>query len=165
MEAIGRTASIIQRESAKKAVVVSAMSGVTNALISGLRERSPISELIGNLRGRYATTAQALLGPELYPQYERELDLSLDDLRRALEARYEFEVDHVLDDTISSWGERLSSLTMAHVLRSRGVESVPLSSERAGIVAEGTPGNGSANLKDTHANLQQYVVPCCWRRA
>lgn len=159
VEAIERTASIISRESAKKVVVVSAMSGVTNSLINGLRERRPISDIIGDLRERYLTCANSILGTDPLDQYGQELNLSLDDLRRAMEARYEFEIDHVLDDTISSWGERLSSLTMAHVLRARGIESVPLSSERAGIVAEGQPGNGSANLKETHRNLQQTVVP------
>lgn len=159
VEAIERTASIIQRETAGKVVVVSAMSGVTNTLIDALQKRSAIGDLIGTLKERYAASARTIIGPDLYPIFEKELDLSLDDLRRALEARYMFEVDRVLDDTISSWGERLSSLTMAHILRARGLESVPLSSERAGIVAEGAPGNGSADLKKTHSNLQQSVLP------
>ncbi len=58
VEAIERTASIISRESAKKVVVVSAMSGVTNSLINGLRERRPISDIIGDPQGEVSHLRQ-----------------------------------------------------------------------------------------------------------
>lgn len=159
VDAMERTASIIGRDETRKIVVVSAMSGVTNFLIGSIRDRSPVEDVLASLRNRYSSSAKMIMSPPLYAEYGEALDSSLDDLRVAMNARWKVAADPLLDDTISSWGERLSSLTMAYVLRSRGVDSIPLTSERAGIVALGTPGNGSADLDSTHRNLRRNVLP------
>ena len=159
VDAMERTASIIGRDGAKKIVVVSAMSGVTNSLIGCIRDRPPIEGVLASLRDRYSSSAKMIMSPPLFAEYGEALDSSLDDLRIVLNARWKVAADPLLDDAISSWGERLSSLTMAYVLRSRGVDSVPLTSEKAGIVAQGTPGNGSADLDATHRNLRNNVLP------
>ena len=158
-EAMERTAAIIQRETANKIVVVSAMSGVTNSLIACIKDRPPIEEFIGQLRNKYASCAKSLMPADIYDEYAAALDESVCGLRKIIEARRWVGSDPVLDDTISSWGERLSSLTVANVLRGRGVDSLPLTSEMAGVVAEGVPSNGSANLEATHRNLRKNVLP------
>jgi aspartate kinase len=159
VDAIERTASIIARDPSRKAVVVSAMSGVTNSLIATIRDRPPVEEVVAALWTKYSTSAKVIMTPGLYSEYGEAMDASLDSLSESLHARWKVPADPVLDDAISSWGERLSSLTMAHVLRSRGVDSMAVTSEEAGIMAEGAPGNGSANLDVTHRNLRKNLLP------
>ncbi|QLH75156.1 MAG: aspartate kinase [Methanomassiliicoccales archaeon] len=159
-EAIGRTAGIIIRDPAPKAVVVSAMSGVTNALISLMKE--PETRAIEKIRERHITVAVDHIRPELLEEYRPLLEERLDGLRRALRAYHSSKNRRersVIHDTISSWGERLSSLTVAYVLRSKGYDAVAMTSEEAGIAAEGSPGNGSADLFTTSVNLKKNVLP------
>jgi aspartate kinase len=159
VEALDRMASIVQKERAKRVVVVSAMSGVTNTLIACIRDRPPTDEFIGQLRNKYASAAKVLMPSEVFDAYIVAVDQSLEGLRKALEARRAVPSNPVVDDAISSWGERLSALTVANILVGRGVDSIALTSEQAGIVAEGLPGNGSADLEATHDNLKQTLAP------
>ncbi len=62
-------------------------------------------------------------------------------------------------DALASWGERLSSLTLSFILRTRGADSLALTSEEVGIVAAGPPGNGGAVLPATEANLRRTLAP------
>ncbi len=159
VDAMERTASVILKEEARKVVVVSAMSGVTNTLIACIRDGPPTGEFAAQLREKHASAARAIMPSDIYTEYCIALDDSLDGLHKVLEARRNVDSDPVLEDAISSWGERLSSITMANVLRAKGAEGIALTSERSGIVAEGAPGNGSANLEATHHNLQRNVRP------
>jgi aspartate kinase len=65
----------------------------------------------------------------------------------------------MLHDTISSWGERLSSLMLASLLKANGVDALAMTSEEAGIVAIGTQGNGTADLEATSRNFKRSVRP------
>ena len=69
VDALKRTASIIQREPARKAVVVSAMSGVTNSLIACMRDRSDTSTVLEQLRAKYAGCAQVMMSGDLFNTY------------------------------------------------------------------------------------------------
>ncbi len=159
VDALKRTSSIIIREQASKAVVVSAMSGVTNHLIACIRERPEVPSVIAHLKDRYSTVAREILSEERLSKCVQELDASLSGLSERLDARWKVKADPVLDDAIFCWGERLSTIVLANILEEMGTPSVALSSEEAGIVAEGTPTNGSANLAATHTNLARTVVP------
>ncbi|MFA5312568.1 MAG: aspartate kinase [Methanomassiliicoccales archaeon] len=162
-EAIRRTADIIMRDPAPKAVVVSAMSGVTNALIALSEEpEGKARETLGLLRERHLAVARGQMSVELQREYEPLLESRMAGLRDVLISYHVSKDDHERDvayDTLSSWGERLSSLTVAYVLRSLGCNAVAMTGEEAGIVASGTPGNGSADLFATGANLRSCVLP------
>ena len=159
VDALNRTSAIIGREQAKKAVVVSAMSGVTNYLISCVREQPEVESALEHLRGKYSSAAREMLSEERFNEYLTDLDASLSSLGEHLEARRDSGPDPVLEDTIICWGERLSTITLASILQEKGIQAVAFSSEEAGIVAEGSPTNGSADLSATHANLCRTVVP------
>jgi len=159
VDALRRTASIIMREKAQKVVVVSAMSGVTNSLIACIRDRPDPAAFLDQLRTKYAGCAKELVPEGQYDAYLQELEASLAGLGSRLDGLRKVGEDPVLEDAISSWGERLSTITLAAILRGRGVDSVALPAEEAGIVAEGAPANGSADLAATHANLMRTVVP------
>ncbi len=157
VDALELAATIIKREEAKKAVVVSAMSGVTNSLIACLRDRPQVEEFLAGLRTKYSCCAKILMPDAVYAEYLKELEDSVGRLGTMLNKRYCTCSDPLADDMISSWGERLSSLTVAFVLKGKGVNAVPMSSEISGIVAEGMPGNGSADLEATFNNLKKNI--------
>ncbi|HSV42641.1 MAG TPA: aspartate kinase, partial [Methanomassiliicoccales archaeon] len=163
LEAMERTAGIIMRDPSMKAVVVSAMSGVTNTLIALTKEgEGKTSTVLRQLRQRHMDVAQSCLSRELLDEYEPMLDERLKGLAEVLRSYHSAHRGHdrkVIYDALSSWGERLSSLTMAFVLRSKGCKALALTSEEAGIVATGTPGNGSADLYSTSIELKARVLP------
>ncbi len=159
IDALDRTSSIIAREQAKKAVVVSAMSGVTNYLIACIRDRPETPSVLDYLRDKYSSAAQGMLSEERFERCSQQLDASLSILRGRLEARWSVESDPVLEDAIFCWGERLSTIILTNILEEKGIPAVALSAEDAGIVAEGSPANGSADLAATHANLSRTVLP------
>lgn len=158
-----KTADIIMNDTAKTAVVVSAMSGVTNTLIALMKEPEARAEaILGQLRQKHLDAAQIGMTGERYAAYVPLLDERLEDLRKRLRSYHIATRGHdkkVLHDAISSWGERLSSLTLAYILLSKGHDAVPLTSEEAGIVATGQPGNGTADLYMTSINLKARVLP------
>ncbi len=157
--ALERAAFIIGRGRENKAVVVSAMSGVTNSLIACIREKQELEVLLQQLKMKYTTESSNLMSEEIFNSYSKDLDGSILRLGQVIRRRWAVKADPILDDTISSWGERLSTLCLASILRSRGLDSIAVSSEEAGIVAMGLPGNGSADLEATHENLQMRMVP------
>jgi aspartate kinase len=162
-DAMLRTAQVIIRDPASKAVVVSAMSGVTNSLIGMMREsEAKVDASLRQLVQRHLETARSIMGPDEYQEYAPLLQQRVDELRDRLRSYHQVPRGHerkVLHDTISSWGERLSSLTLAYILRSKGCNALALTSEEAGIVATGPPGNGTADLYSTSINLKARVLP------
>ena len=158
VDALERMISIILKEEASKAVVVSAMSGITNSLVACLEGKGEISEMAEVLLERYSVAAKAAMADSTYATYKNKLEDSIGKLSEVLE-QYSNNPCPPLEDTIVSWGERLSSLTVAYILQSRGADGVSISSEEAGIIASGTYGNGSADLEATHENLQKNILP------
>jgi aspartate kinase len=159
-EAMDRTAGIIKGYDCQRAVVVSAMSGVTNSLIEMMSEHGKeVPEYLSWLRMKHLDAAQNNVTADLRPEYLDELEYRLAGLGHLIHLFRQNEGHIMFQDALSSWGERLSSLTLSYILRSRGIDSVAVTSEDIGIVATGPPGNGSAELNATEANLRRTLVP------
>ena len=159
-EAMDHTSDIIKNEPAKKAVVVSAMSGVTNALIAAMND--PMTEprgMVEKLREKHMQAATGRMDEKNIAAFQVRLDDRLERLHDLLEYYHKNEDRIMIQDAVQSWGERLSSLTLTYILRSKDVEAVPILSEEAGIVATGLPGNGTADLLATQKNLQATLAP------
>ena len=158
-EALARTADIIAGTRGSKVVVVSAMSGVTNMLIGLLENESDKTDNAREmLVQKHLAVAREHIVKELYDEYVREFDRRIDKLF-ALLADADTKKDPYYKDNISSQGERLSSLTLSYILRSKNVKSIALTSEAAGIYAEGKPEAGEANLEKTAQGLNVNLVP------
>lgn len=158
--AMSRTADIIMSYRCQRAVVVSAMSGVTNSLIEVMQDQSKeVPEYLNWLRGKHLEAAKGNISSDLMPQYLEDLEYRLSGLGHLIHLYRQDEDRIMYQDALSSWGERLSSLTLSYILRSRGVDSLALTSEEAGIIAFGPPGNGGADLQATEGNLRRTLVP------
>ncbi len=159
-EAMDRTSDIIKREPAKKAIVVSAMSGVTNALIAAMNDSETVPRgMVDKLREKHLQAATGRMDENNMAAFQVRLEDRLEKLDDLLEFYHKKEDRIMIQDAVQSWGERLSSLTLTYILRSKDVEAVPMLSEEAGIVASGMPGNGTADLAATSKNLMLTIGP------
>ncbi|MCQ5375236.1 MAG: aspartate kinase [Methanomassiliicoccales archaeon] len=158
-QALDRAINIISNESAKKAVVVSAQSGVTNSLIAWMKDDTQeIDSIISFLETKYFEPVKNKLDETSKQSYENQIRESLLQLRKLLE-RYRNNLENSLQDAIASWGERLSVIMVSSLLNAHGVDSVPMNAEDAGIVALGVHGNGSADLDATTKNFRKTILP------
>ena len=156
-EALNRVANIIANKDGEKVVVVSAMSGITNFLVSIVD--NPLTDLenvLEQFEEKHLATAAQLFDGETMEEFRKEFDARMAGLRAAVAADRD---DPFYGDAVVSQGERFSSLILAYVLRSMGHKSVALTSEDAGIVAVGQPMSGSADLLNTATGMTMKVKP------
>ncbi|MEM2943511.1 MAG: aspartate kinase [Methanomassiliicoccales archaeon] len=158
-DAIERVLNIIAHENAKKAIVVSAQSGVTNALFAWMKDddQSPES-LLAFLESKYIDQVAPKMSDAGSSTYSTQIKESLSKLGPYLE-HYKTTKDPATGDTIASWGERLSVIMISSLLKARGIDAIPLTAEEAGIVALGVHGNGFADLNSTAANFKKTILP------
>ena len=156
-EALKRVANIIANKEGEKVVVVSAMSGVTNYLVSVVDNPQIDSDsVLEQFAGKHLSTAEQLFDGEILEEFKKEFEARMDGLRNAIRADRD---SPFYGDAVVSQGERFSSLMLAYVLRSMGHRSVALTSEDAGIVAVGQPMSGSADLLNTASGMTMKVKP------
>jgi aspartate kinase len=131
-EAIARTGRIVASRADKGAiVVVSALAGVTNALI-GIAEQAAKGHLIGairaveGLRSRHLDQAEALLGStEECAEVCAELSAMIDELAHLAEALATLgDLTPRSLDAITSYGEKMSSLLCVAAFVRQGLPAV-----------------------------------------
>lgn len=161
---IERVCSIIAAAPAERVVVISAMSGVTDAILDVLkrvvRDESAIEPFLADLRRRHV---EALESGEATPaERERvtaEVEAQLQRFERLLYGiAYTEETTGKTRDLALSFGERLSVRVLAGLLRSRGVKSDALDADEAGILTDGVFGNATPLMPGIEHNLQRSIV-------
>ena len=156
-EALNRVANIIANTDGERVVVVSAMSGVTNYLVSVVENPDiDVDQVIEQFVNKHMIEAGKLLDGELLDSFKEEFDARVVKMREAMNGDRE---DPYYRDNVVSQGERFSSLMLAYLLRKMGHESVAITSEDAGIVAVGNPLSGSADLNKTALGMGMKVMP------
>lgn len=156
-EALKRVAGIIANTEGDRVVVVSAMSGITNFLVNVVE--NPLIDpdgIIEQFRNKHLMTASQLFDGEEMEEFMTEFESRMTGFKTALLADRE---NPFYKDAVVSQGERFSSLLLTYVLRGMGLKSVALTSEDAGIIAQGRPGNGSADLLNSATGMTMKVRP------
>lgn len=166
-EALTRAAKIIESVEGNKVVVVSAMSGITNFLVSAVEDKNmTMDEILKTFRKKHVDVAKKLLSKELLEEFTKDFDERFSAFSRLITEKiwcpdaettidYNIEVngkkkiDPYYADNLTSQGERFSSLLLSYVLRSMGHKSVALTAEMAGVYATGAPLSGSCDLNRT----------------
>jgi aspartate kinase len=143
-EAIKRTAGIIRsRVDRKPIVVVSALAGVTNALLA-IGEQSAKGHLIGAvrsveaIRSRHIEQAEKMLGStEECADICGEMSALCDELAHLAEALATLgDATPRSFDLIAAFGEQLSSMLVATVLKSEGIDAVHVDGRQVMITDE-----------------------------
>ena len=156
-EALNRVANIVANTDGERVVVVSAMSGVTNYLVSVVENPDiNVDQVIEQFVNKHMIEAGKLLDGELLDSFKEEFDARVEKMREAMNGDRE---DPYYRDNVVSQGERFSSLMLAYLLRKMGHESVAITSEDAGIVAVGNPLSGSADLNKPALGMGMKVMP------
>lgn len=171
--ALERLAEIVRRQlPVQPVVVVSAIRGVTDALLQGtkLAQGGEIGRAFATLEGqvgRYATIASQLLPPEESDDMDRLVAgaaLEISDLLRVISLHPGTYLP--LQDEIVSYGERLSAALVMRVLQSRGLPAVFADARRCIITspdhARATPlagPTGENTRAQLHPLLQRNSIP------
>jgi aspartate kinase len=145
--------------------VLSALNGVTDALIDGMSEalanENNIADIINDLKSKHTLIAHHLLSNcDGFDEFSRDLDRSLSELDRLYYGlNFTREITPRMRDMISSYGERFAVQLFASVLRCRGINATYRMPEEIGLYTDGKFGDATANLRKTTNNLTQNLTP------
>lgn len=164
-ERIARVAEILSSNPGPKAVVVSAMSGVTDQLIAGARAAaegrdSAYREVKAGLLARHLEAVESLLAQ---PAERLEVGGLIEDRLHDLERLYRSiavlgEVTQRGYDAVASFGEQLSANILAAVLRERGLRAQAVSAATL-IVTDSSFGAAHPLIEATRHRLQERLRP------
>lgn len=158
-EALTRVAKIITDEPGSKAVVVSAMSGITNFLVGAVDDKnSDMNQVLKKFRDRHIDVAKQILNDELLEKFMVDFETRFTDFKILLTDESKKD-DPFFTDNMTSQGERFSSLLLSYTIKSMGYNSVAFTSEMAGVFATGKPLSGSCDLTKTAMGLSMNVKP------
>ncbi|MHA2046712.1 MAG: aspartate kinase [Candidatus Thorarchaeota archaeon] len=164
-ESILRIVEILRSDDEPRAVVVSALHGITDQLIEGMKaakeSESNIPNLVGQIKARHVQIIEAIIREDILKNSViSELEAKLQRLERLLYGiAYTEEIFDSVRVLILSYGERLSAFTLAGILNSHGIKSVALESDKIGILTESACDNATAILSAVKGNLEQEIVP------
>ncbi|MFW6159509.1 MAG: aspartate kinase [Acidobacteriota bacterium] len=160
-----KVAEIITKKRDKTIVVVSAVQGVTDLLLAGLKEvmetENNLSGLMEALMERHRKIARETIPDEVSRQKAfKDIGRRLKRLERLLfGVAYTKEASGSLKAQILSYGERLSSNLLAWVLKAREIEAFSLEADEIGIVTDECFENATADLEEVKKRLRRTLLP------
>src|SRR5256712_1090904 len=154
-----RIANLVHEDLTRKFLVVSAISGVTDSLITILahpREEKEIDPYVAELRRKH-------LG--LLPKSGKgsagrgnAIDALVTKLERLLYGvAYTEEITPRTRDFVLSFGERLAAQVVAANLRLVGIDAAPHEADAIGLITDDTYGNATALLDETRVRLAPFL--------
>jgi aspartate kinase len=159
MTSVGR---IIASDQEEKVVVVSAIQGITDALIgfmSADRNEEEVQQFIKELRDRHLRILAEVAGSMDVKQTAVGLLTSqLVRLERILYGIiYLEELTPRTRDLVQSFGERMSVIVMAAMLQEMGVNAVPVEADELGIITDGNYGSATVEMELTRNNIAPKI--------
>jgi bifunctional aspartokinase / homoserine dehydrogenase 1 len=146
-------------------VVVSALHGVTNKLLAGMRlalaDEAAIPGHIKGLRDLHHQAAERLIhqGPQRTATLEA-LEILLKRLKRYyFGLNFTAESTPRIKDLIASFGERLCARLLTGVMQARGLAATCHLPEEIGLITDGKYGDATANLSLTSRNITDSLRP------
>ncbi len=164
-QAIDRVAAIVrERLHEHPVVVVSALAKITDQLLAmasaaGAGDRTKALELSRAARERHYTCASDLLGAQAFKQITSELEADfngLDELLRGVVAVGELTPRTI--DTISGFGEKVSSKIAAAAFSQRDIAAAHVDSRKC-IVTDANFGKAVPQFTETDERLKELVKP------
>ncbi len=159
------TVEYVLKQPKEIAIVLSAISGVTDLLLSGinltLNSEKNVSIIIESLREKHLKIArEAISGTDIFQQFKSALEIKLNKLERLLYGvSYTEEITSSLKSMILSYGERFCVHLFSYLLKDKGREAVALESDEIGIITDEHYEHATALLNRTKENLREKVMP------
>ena len=160
-----RVAKIIESDPAtRKAVVLSACRGVTDALLTlvTLAEQgsATVEDRLQELRLRHAGIAAELLRDDLRDEFVTALDADLRDIAGILQTvRLVRSASATMRDLISGFGEVWSTRLFERLLRTRASGHVQWLDARKALLVEWGPMGAGVRWEQSRAQLAELVAP------
>ncbi|NNE31756.1 MAG: bifunctional aspartate kinase/homoserine dehydrogenase I [Winogradskyella sp.] len=161
-ENISKVIAILQKESQKQniAVVVSALGGITDALIKAgelaTQKNEAYTTVFNDIRGRHLETIMSLMPKQMVNEVIKEIETKLQELQDLLEGIYLInELSNKTKDKLLSFGELLSSYIIAKALAQQVSDSL-LKDSRALIVTDNLYTRANLITKQTYKNITDY---------
>ena len=146
------------------AIVVSAMSKVTDLLLDTLRhaennDTDAIAQNVAALRARHHDTARELLDPAALPAALAEIDSILGEFERIAKGMQLLgdRPPRSVDEAIAV-GERLSAILIAAYLNGQGTPAAAINSARV-VITDAVHGNATPLLDLTRAKAAEHLAP------
>ncbi|MEA3201741.1 MAG: aspartate kinase [Thermoplasmata archaeon] len=159
-----RVSDIVGQAPPERVVVISAMAGVTDAILNVLprvqRDEGAIEPFLREMLGKHLGALQeaGATEPETL-RVTQEMDALLQRFERLLYGiAYTEELTAKTKDLAVSFGERMSVRLLAGVLRSRGVPAEALDADEAGMLTDGVFGNATPIMSAIERNLERSLV-------
>ncbi|MBI9082932.1 MAG: aspartate kinase [Desulfobacterales bacterium] len=162
---IARIVDLIEQRAKGHIVVVSALNGITDALIEGMQQaladETAIAGIMSRIKAKHTNVARHLIvSRQALNDFNKDLSKSMFKLERLFYGlNFTREITPRLADVISSYGERLCAQLLTRVLRSRKVNAVCRMPHHMGMVTDGKFNDATANLPRTEKNLARHIPP------
>lgn len=166
---IDRIVQVVQTYNRPLVLVVSAFYGITNALIAcvqAAKDGAGTKAALAESRN-YTQTLRALKqelleanisDPQRRSEVQQALSVRLDQLDRYLTGIHCIgSVPTFVNDAILSYGERLSSLLLTEVFKSRGIAAREALPEDIGLISDGVFGNAACDFEASTASVAQAL--------
>ncbi len=171
-EDILKLVKVIKAYNQPMVIVVSAFYGITNHLVRSLEEvkkdESHIEKLVEFLRElKKEAILENFEDKDWQEKTMQAVEVRIRELSRYLTGvHYIGDVPEFVEDVILSFGERLSSLVLTHILQSQGINVEEALPEQMPLVTDGEFGNATVNYESSARFVKErlkedkiYVVP------
>jgi len=165
-----RAARIASGRMAPSVCVVSALHGVTDAILAGraaaAEDISAVPEIIGNLRQHHAAVIDgAISSARLRTSAHRSVEKRLARLESLLRQAGRDGCDPHDAAEVSSYGERLAAAVFAHTICGLGRRSEIWEADAVGLITDGKPENASADPGLFAVRVAPHAARAAGRRA
>jgi len=146
-------------------LVVSALNGVTDQLITGMGQALATEEAIPKIietlqKAHHAIAAELLPAGTCFDSFSDGLAASLKDLERLLYGlNFTREITIRMRDIISSFGERFSAQLVTALLCAQQINAETLMPHQIGLITDGKYGDATANMRLAAKNLNRHILP------
>lgn len=162
---IQRIITLVAERCQGDCLVVSALNGITDTLISGMQKalaaEENIPKIVHHLAAVHLKIAGNLMpGGTCFDHFNKELTAGLKDLERLYYGlNFTREATPRMHDIISSFGERFSAQLLAALLCARKLKATSHMPHRIGLVTDGKYGDATADMALATRNLHQHIDP------
>jgi len=172
-DSISKLIEVIKAYNRTLVIVISALYGVTDKLIKTLPMIPSDKDVIIEIRDYLFTKHKHIL--DIYIEKGEFLKDSVDRLNQRIEEVINYllgiyyfkEIPDFAQNSILSYGERLSSLILKSILKYKGIRCEEILPEAMGLITTGDPHDASIDFKSSKINLSKslhledttYIIP------
>jgi aspartate kinase len=158
-----KVADIVAKAHGPRAVVVSAMEGITDQLLKAQplakADEKNVAPVVKALRDHHRLAIEEM-GLAKDDRLAKEVEELLARLERLLYGvAYTTELTPKTQDLAVSFGERLSARMLAACIRAKGLRSEPFDADKLGVLTDGKFGQATPILPAIEQRLQSTLAP------